>query len=246
MRVSELDLPVFAIDVDEVLAATMPQITAWHNATYGTSYSVSDYKSYKFCQTWQCSDQEAMSRFVAFTQSRYWDAIEPVPGAQEFVREMKKHFRLAVVTSRQNYLQESTLKWLDKHFGLDSFFHIGFGNQWLADKDAVKVSKHDMCQQIGAVALVDDLPKYIFDVLPVVNRAVLFNPENAYGWGWIAEGVLAAEPRIAVARSWSDVLKVAFTLRRTLSELGPRELSPASRSLETVMVSEGGGSNLTM
>eukprot|EP01053_Blabericola_migrator_P003561 Blabericola_migrator_1__3560@NODE_2057_length_3351_cov_142_635810_g1304_i0_p3_GENE_NODE_2057_length_3351_cov_142_635810_g1304_i0NODE_2057_length_3351_cov_142_635810_g1304_i0_p3_ORF_typecomplete_len159_score5_57NT5C/PF06941_12/1_5e20HAD_2/PF13419_6/3_5e05NIF/PF03031_18/0_059_NODE_2057_length_3351_cov_142_635810_g1304_i020112487 len=98
-------LPVFALDIDEVLADTLTQCNAWHNEVFGTSYTIDDYKSYRFCETWGCTDDEAMTRFLAFTKSPYWDRIEPIPGSQEFVRQMQLYYRLAIVTSRQNYLK---------------------------------------------------------------------------------------------------------------------------------------------
>lgn len=228
---SNSDLRVFALDVDEVLANTMEQCNAWHNDTYGTSLTVEDYESYNFCETWNCSDEEAMHRFRAFTQSSYWDAIQPVEGAQRFVKEMQGRFRLAVVTSRQNFLQESTYKWLHRHFGLDSFSYIMFGNQWLADKEAVKISKFEMCREIDAIALVDDLPKYILQVAPIVTKAILFNFKGRQKWSRLPSSSSMTEyPSICHCTSWSEVYAIALSL----CEIPPQVKTVKDESIETL------------
>eukprot|EP01053_Blabericola_migrator_P004140 Blabericola_migrator_1__4139@NODE_2263_length_3038_cov_254_795692_g1304_i1_p2_GENE_NODE_2263_length_3038_cov_254_795692_g1304_i1NODE_2263_length_3038_cov_254_795692_g1304_i1_p2_ORF_typecomplete_len249_score29_74NT5C/PF06941_12/1_6e29HAD_2/PF13419_6/2_1e05NIF/PF03031_18/0_0007NIF/PF03031_18/1_1e04Acid_phosphat_B/PF03767_14/0_0063_NODE_2263_length_3038_cov_254_795692_g1304_i120112757 len=231
-------LPVFALDIDEVLADTLTQCNAWHNEVFGTSYTIDDYKSYRFCETWGCTDDEAMTRFLAFTKSPYWDRIEPIPGSQEFVRQMQLYYRLAIVTSRQNYLKDSTHAWLDKHFGIGSFYFIGFGNQWLAEKNAIKISKYEMCKQLNAIALVDDLPRHIMDVLPVVKCAILFNFHGDHNWSVIPDVVLATHPTIKVCRDWTEVARIALALRPKVPQLATEA---SEKSLERVLVAEGGG-----
>ena len=51
--------PVIAVDLDEVLGQFVPAIVAFHNATYGSSYTAEDFFSYRFADVWQCHDDEA-------------------------------------------------------------------------------------------------------------------------------------------------------------------------------------------
>eukprot|EP01054_Gregarina_sp_Poly1_P006130 Gregarina_sp_Poly_1__6129@NODE_323_length_9530_cov_14_322836_g275_i0_p5_GENE_NODE_323_length_9530_cov_14_322836_g275_i0NODE_323_length_9530_cov_14_322836_g275_i0_p5_ORF_typecomplete_len296_score41_25NT5C/PF06941_12/2e27HAD_2/PF13419_6/5_6e05Acid_phosphat_B/PF03767_14/0_00089NIF/PF03031_18/0_004HAD_SAK_2/PF18143_1/0_24HAD_SAK_2/PF18143_1/1_3e03_NODE_323_length_9530_cov_14_322836_g275_i037454632 len=226
------DLPVLALDIDEVLANTLEQSMAWHNNTYGTSLTKEDYKSYIFCEVWNCTDAEAMQRFREFTRSPYWEAIQPVEGAQQFVNEMSSHFRLAIVTSRQDFLQESTLRWLNLYFGLHKFCSIKFGNNWLADENAAKKSKREMCMEIGAVALIDDLPKHILHVSPVrglrllilgantnckvVKKAILFNLNREQPWSLISEDTMSQYTNVCLCTTWDEVYSACASLSRSL------------------------------
>ena len=45
-----------------------------------------------------------------------------------------------------------------------------------------KISKPDMCLQIGAVMLIDDSLKYTTQCSKVMDHVILFDWNNKYGW----------------------------------------------------------------
>ena len=75
--------PTIACDMDEVLCDFLGALVAWHNATYGTTLSKSDFKSYQFHETWGGTLAEGVEKVHAFFLTPYFAQIEPVPGALE-------------------------------------------------------------------------------------------------------------------------------------------------------------------
>lgn len=216
-------LPVLAVDVDEVLAQFLAACNKWYNATYGENFKVTDYESYHFCDTWGCTDGEALERVYEFFGTSYFEEIEPVAGAYESLELLSRYFRLAVVTSRQLFLEQSTRDWLKKHFPKISFSYILFGNQWITPQaNAQRISKKDFCKAIGAVALIDDLPKYILDSASVLKTAVLFNNGNNQKWSRITDAMVAADhvpENIVTCTSWSQICGILIELSTGQAEL---------------------------
>jgi len=176
--------PTIACDMDEVLCDFLGALIAWHNATYGTALSKSDFKSYTYNETWGGTLQEGVDKVHRFFDSKYFEQIEPLPGAAQAMTALKKRANLVVVTSRQTVIAERTVAWLDKHFP-DVFDDVLFGNHYSATNpdptrlDATKRSKAQMCLAAGAVALVDDNVSYCEQCAPQLSQVVLF---GSYGW----------------------------------------------------------------
>jgi len=190
--------PVLAIDYDEVCVGYLPAFIAFSNATYGTDLRLSDFNSYMF---WEvpgaklASREDATKRVYEFHASEYFGKIVPIPGAYEALSALRSDFELHVVTSRQHDIADKTRACVAKHYpGIFTSLH--FGNHF--GTSGVKVSKPDMCQRIGAVALVDDSLDYARQCSQAGIPAVLFGD---YGWN------RAEQPSKIVARAtgWSEV-----------------------------------------
>lgn len=196
--------PTLAVDVDEVLAQFLPECNEWHNRLYNTSFKLKDYKSYNFCETWMCSDDEAMSRVYAFFASDGFNDLEVVPGAIEAMIWLSQHFELVVVTSRQLLIKDSTLRWLDKNFPKGTFKDVMFGNLWLPTHEIkanshLRRTKRSMCEEIGAVGLIDDQPKYIKETKDIMTLPILFNFGGWYRWS-------SLDDHDAIAYNWHDAV----------------------------------------
>lgn len=81
---------VVAVDVDEVLGKFLSSCNAWHNATFGTDFDESKYKSYNFCETWKCDDLEALERVFSFFESDHFRGLPLVDGAREAIQEISQ------------------------------------------------------------------------------------------------------------------------------------------------------------
>ena len=108
--------PTIACDMDEVLCDFLGALVAWHNATYGTALSKSDFKSYQFHETWGGTLAEGVEKVHAFFQTPYFAQIKPMPGAAEAMAELKSRANLVVVTSRQHVIAEHTIDWLGRYY----------------------------------------------------------------------------------------------------------------------------------
>jgi hypothetical protein len=160
---------VVAVDLDEVLGGFLPALTIWHNRLYNTSYTLADYKSYAYCDLWGGTNEATVIKVHQFFDSdEFRTGVRPLPNAKKTLEKFRPRCTFHVVTSRQTVISKDTLKWLELHFkGIFSDVH--FGNHYdlkAPDPDStqsgvIKRSKPDMCQDINAVALIDDSAKYV-------------------------------------------------------------------------------------
>ena len=100
-----------------------------------------------------------------------------------------------VVTSRQHSIAEETRRWLDAHFP-DTFAQVVFGNHW--GQSGVKRSKAELCAELHARVLIDDLVDYAHQCSHVVERVIIF---GEYNWNKSAGPSNAHR-----ARDWASAL----------------------------------------
>lgn len=192
--------PVLAVDVDEVLAAFMPALVAFHNDTYGTALKPSDFFSYQFHEVWGGTIEESKVKMNRFFASEYFLNMAPIEGALDHLTRLKDHFSLHIVTSRHLSIEEPTRAWLDKHFP-GMFTAVHFGNHY-GSSGAVR-SKPQMCADIKAVMLIDDSYSYAKQCAEAGVPVVLFGD---YAWNRQLEK--SDDRLIRRAASWVDVDRV--------------------------------------
>lgn len=147
-----MGLPIVAVDIDEVLFPLSPRLIAWHNATHNTAYTLEDNVTYVLGEVWgntYADSVEKIHRFLALDHR----PVAPVPYASEGIAALRQQFTLAVVTSRDSQLESGTVAWLSEHFP-HAFAEVIFaGNQHTGLPFR---SKAAVCQDLGAIALIDD------------------------------------------------------------------------------------------
>ncbi|KAG6837870.1 hypothetical protein H0H93_013023 [Arthromyces matolae] len=155
-------LPVIAIDLDDVLSETNDMVADWHNRTYGTTMDVSMFYYYYYWKNpfWG-TPQETFVKVSEFYQTDLIFRTKVVPGALEGVKKLKSMgFRLIIVTARAEDKADESWDWVSRHFpGI--FENIICTGQF---KDAhktghevvTKLSKAQVCADLKAVLLIDD------------------------------------------------------------------------------------------
>jgi hypothetical protein len=150
--------PILAIDIDEVLAQFIPTLAVFHNEVHGTNYTAESFVSYEFHRIWGGSVLECNAKVDAFFESKYFkEDIIPVPGAKESLLILKEDFELHIVTARQHKYETQTREWIQKYFP-NIFTTFNFGNHY--STEGKSRSKSQMCNEIGAIMLVDDSALY--------------------------------------------------------------------------------------
>eukprot|EP01029_Cantina_marsupialis_P028664 TRINITY_DN777849_c0_g1_i1.p1 TRINITY_DN777849_c0_g1~~TRINITY_DN777849_c0_g1_i1.p1 ORF type:complete len:209 (-),score=56.14 TRINITY_DN777849_c0_g1_i1:251-877(-) len=193
--------PVLAIDIDEVLGQFVPSIVKYHNRVYGTELEATSFHSYRFCEVWGGTDEEAMEKVREFYGSEEFKNLPLVEGAVEAMKTLKKDYELHVVTSRQFFIQEATYEWLKLHF--DGIFDgIHFGNHY--SKTGKKLPKSEICKSIGAICLVDDSLSYTLEVSGSLSCAILFGE-----YGWNAHDSLPENAYHAL--NWDEAIKHIYS-----------------------------------
>lgn len=170
--------PTIAIDVDDVISATASSFIEFSNERYGTNLTIDDYQEH-WKEMWKIDLEETGRRAKEFHESGYVAQYEVVSGAREVLEELKKRFRLVVLTNRHGELQKLTHDWLDSYYRgiFDDVVFTGFYDQ-LTD-GSWKQHKGGLAQTLGARYLIDDQPKHIIGAVEHGIEGLLF---GEYVW----------------------------------------------------------------
>jgi 5'(3')-deoxyribonucleotidase len=166
---------LLAVDMDDVLFDFLGEFFIWHNKVFGSEYSPADMVYAKLWEVWDGSKEEALERILRFWEEIDLSAMEPISGAKEALKELKKNYRLAVVSARFENTLEASQLWLDKYFG-DVFDDVILG---ISDPMAQERqrSKAEVCVDIGAKLLIDDQLVHAVECSKVGIAAIVFGEQ---------------------------------------------------------------------
>lgn len=169
---------VLAFDLDDVLADYTAQLCRFHNDRYGTDLAPGDVHSPKYWEVWGTTEQEAVDRVAAFVESRYFDRIEPVSGAQDAISDLGADHDLAIITARSRQLADRTRDWLEEHYpGRFDAVHFadkyteGIRSQEYYARTGDHRLKSHYCRTLDVDLLVDDSvenARYCAEHVPVL------------------------------------------------------------------------------
>eukprot|EP00040_Diaphanoeca_grandis_P034144 m.210471 g.210471 ORF g.210471 m.210471 type:complete len:219 (-) comp33078_c0_seq3:213-869(-) len=207
MALPTAELPVVAVDLDEVLGRFVPALIEYHNDLYGTTLRTETFHSYTFKEVWGGSDEEALEKVYSFFKSKYFlEGIKPIEGAREILEKHMASFKYVVVTSRQDVIREETVAWVNLHYP-NIFAAIENGNHYdlrcpnpdETNDHVTKRSKPDMCADVGAIALIDDSTKYAHQCCNTLQKVILF---GEYAWN---DEDMTGVPNVVRAIDWDAV-----------------------------------------
>lgn len=109
---------VIAVDLDQTLAHTLESLAQWHNDTYDTEFTVTDFNTYEYWKIWGGTKEESCLKIRDFYDSVHFEQIEPIRDfALEALKMLKRrNFTLVIITSRQQFVAEKTKKFVDRHY----------------------------------------------------------------------------------------------------------------------------------
>ncbi|MBP6975175.1 MAG: hypothetical protein KBB54_04575 [Candidatus Pacebacteria bacterium] len=146
--------PVLAVDFDDVVAGFNQAFIRYHNAYFGTTVQYEDIVSYDMALTYGTNTETIGARVVDFYHNHH-DLIEPLYDAIENLEVLRQRYRLEVVTNRCESLAPITLGWKMRHIP-KIFSGAHYANGFESKFPERKRSKLEICEEIGAVAFVDD------------------------------------------------------------------------------------------
>ncbi|KAI8082606.1 uncharacterized protein B0P05DRAFT_468085 [Gilbertella persicaria] len=177
---------VIAVDFDQTLAHTLESLVKWHNDTYSTNFSVTDFNTYDYWKIWGGTREESCMKIREFYESEHFEQIEPIRDfALEALKMLKRrHFTLVIITSRQQFIADKTKKFVDKHYpGI--FESIYFCNLDLSSSEQLEyISKPKslICQEIGVDVLIDDSLEHALDCSSLGIDILLYDRKGQYRW----------------------------------------------------------------
>ena len=144
---------VIGIDIDEVLADTLPAFVAFINQHLTVSYKTEDFFSYQFEDVIGLSVEETRELIKEFYRSSHFENLSVIDGAKGAIELLNEKHELVVITARQDYVREQTLYWLQSHFG-SVFKSIHFANHNSADTTGI--CKSEICLENGVNIHIED------------------------------------------------------------------------------------------
>jgi 5'(3')-deoxyribonucleotidase len=169
---------VIAIDVDDVLAISVPAWVEYSNKRWGTHLTADDYTE-DWAKMWQIDQEEVQKRAVEMREGALLKAFPKFVEAEEILKKLATKYKLVVMTSRGEALRQDTLDWLKEHFGdiFTEVHHTGFYDG--QHTDPFNMTKAALCKSVGVDYLIDDHPKHCFSVAEAGMKSLLF---GNYSW----------------------------------------------------------------
>lgn len=190
---------VIAVDIDEVLFPFVSEFVAYDNDIHGGKYTADSFDSYQFDKVLGTSLIEAVTRVYDFNAIDH-QHISPLEDSKNAVLKLSQEYDLAIVTARHPRFEDNTIKWLDEH--LDGLFghvrHIGYAP--VMEKPLKKI---DICQEIGAIALIDDSVEHVSQCAAAGVEGLLF---GSYPWNQAKK----LPPGVVRCHDWPAVLEYFY------------------------------------
>lgn len=178
------------LDFDDVLFDFNAGLMAFHNAIYGTSYTLQDVTQWDFKELWQCAPEEALRRMQEFVTSPYHNTTTPIEGATEAVKVLRVNYDTPVITARDKKLDIQTRHVADTHFpNCLSEIHYLHDNE-----QNVLGTKGEVCTRLGVSIMVEDslgnaetlsdsgIPTLLFDRTWNQTKHLPKGVTRVYGW----------------------------------------------------------------
>lgn len=191
--------PIIAVDIDDVIALNAKAFVEYSNEKFGTHLVPDDYQEH-WAVVWNVAHEEAERRAVEYHESGHIANYGIIEGAYEALIELKKRFKLIVLTTRRNSINQLTREWIDKYYPniFDDFVFSGFFDS--PSQESIQMTKADLAKTIGADYIIDDQLKHIQGASNLGIKSILF---GNYGWNQ-AESLPDNVTRVS---NWNDVLE---------------------------------------
>ncbi len=189
--------PVLAVDFDDVVAGFNAAFVQYNNEYFGTNIPYEGIYTYDMPLLYGVDSDTLHRRVMEFCHEHH-DRIEPIEGALESLAELKRRYRLEIVTSRCESIMAVTLGWNQVHaFRLFSAAH--FTNGFATKFPERRRTKLEVCRKIGAVAHIDDAVSHANEVADA--GIPVFLPTRPWNKG--------AELSVGVVRvtDWDEIAK---------------------------------------
>jgi uncharacterized HAD superfamily protein len=190
-----------AVDIDDVLSATVEGIVSFSNERWGMQLTMEDYTE-EFAVFWGVPLQEAHKRIDEMLSSGLFSRHRHFEDAVPVLTSLKQQgYNLVAVTSRRSILKPDTDKWLKRYFpGI--FKEVRYMGLWDGQHDvqkALKQTKAEICRELGAEYLIDDQLKHCVGAAAAGVTSFLF---GEYKWNSTADELPANLIRV---NGWDDI-----------------------------------------
>jgi hypothetical protein len=211
--------PIVAIDVDNTILQYTDSFTKWHNKEYKTEIKMEDHANYNLEQVLGCDRKEVERRIDQFSKTDEYATIPPIPGAMDAMILLDDmDYELVFVTARSSDTAQTTRQWFLFHWR--PLLLVKYGCLmpriiFCSNVQGQSKKKVDVCKELNAVALIDDMPQALRDCVITtptdtsssMMKLILFNDRNLYAWAKLEPEVNPKDKQITFCTSWSQIVK---------------------------------------
>jgi len=189
--------PKIAIDIDDVLISSTPDIIADYNRRWNAQVPLDAFYAKHDEVIWGGVDEgTAVRRANTYLHSMQFIDREPREESFQNLSQLAKGYDLHVLTGRSNIPVRATEDWLEQHFpGI--FSSVNFSNMFNEGKER---SKGEMCVEMGVQALIDDNAGHVASAADYGLQGILFGD---YPWNQVDK----LPPGVIRCADWPAVLE---------------------------------------
>lgn len=166
---------ILAIDIDEVVANTLPAFLRHYNQKFLCSVNPEHFATSDWALHLKLSPFELDAEIREFICGPHYASLLPVGDAESVLTILSGSHTLYAVTSRWGELQQTTEQWLEEYFP-NIFAAIYFSSSSHANVlQPSSKSKAHICKEIGADLMIEDCPKHLADCLASGLQVAVFD-----------------------------------------------------------------------
>lgn len=192
---------VAAVDFDDTINNFNQAFLYYNQRLWGSRLEFHDLKDYNLAKTYGVTEEEMGRRVFDFCH-RYHNEIAVDDAVVNGLVKLSESYDLHIVTSRCESLSETTQRLVDARLS-NIFSHIHYGNGFATKHPERKRSKLQICQEIGAILLIDDVIGHVTSVHEAGIDAILFDKP------WNKEVIPETIARVA---NWDEALEACLRL----------------------------------
>jgi uncharacterized HAD superfamily protein len=189
---------IIAVDIDDVIAAHAPAFVEYSNKKYGTHLTLDDYQDH-WGKVWKVDYSETENRAVEYHKSGFIATYGVEDGALDVLKKLKSKFRLIILSTRRQSINQLTYNWIDKYYPgiFDDIIFAGFFDN--PTENSINMTKAELAKQIRADYLIDDQLKHCKAAADIDIKVLLFGD---YPWNQDEE----LPSNIKRVKNWQEVL----------------------------------------
>ncbi len=192
-----------ALDIDGVLADAFNFFVSHYNKKNRTCFQLKDYHSPQRNKIFGITKEEMAKAVDDFYDENGCLNINPVEGAVDGAKKLSNFGEIYVITARQDYFREDTLKWVEKHLDRvvkDIYFAK---NYYKLNLTSHRLDKSEICVKIGADLVIDDDFDNVFYCGKRGIKSFLFDSFREFD---------SLHENVSLVRSWKEAVDKAEKL----------------------------------
>lgn len=192
-------MKTIAVDIDDTLSASAPALIEYSNKTWGMNLTTNQCSEH-WGAMWQVDHEEQKRRSDIIESSRIQATLRHDEHAFHVLNELKKDYRLIILSARPEILHELSREWVTKNYN-GVFEEIHFANLW-DDRNNLHIAhlltKADICEELGVDYLIDDQLKHCVGVSERGIASIIFGD-----YAWNASEALPSN--VTRAHTWDEI-----------------------------------------